>query len=105
MEKPIDLPIAVCVSKIDLLVNQNPMGTQAVPFVAKLRETMGLTPNLRLVHERSQLTAMALPQMFPGWNVEREPVRISEAATCFFRAALSALRSENWVSMTSQTGR
>lgn len=33
---------------------------------------MGLTPNLRLVHERSQLTAMALPQMFPGWNVERE---------------------------------
>ncbi len=72
MEKPIDLPIAVCVSKIDLLVNQNPMGTQAVPFVAKLRETMGLTPNLRLVHERSQLTAMALPQMFPGWNIERE---------------------------------
>ena len=35
MEKRIDLPVAVCISKIDLLVNQNPMGTQAVPLVAQ----------------------------------------------------------------------
>ena len=72
MEKGIDLPVAVCISKIDLLVNQNPMGTQAVPLVAELRETMGKTPTLRVIHDRSQAIAEVLPQMFPGWSVERE---------------------------------
>jgi hypothetical protein len=72
MEQPIDLPIAVCVSKIDLLVNENPIGTRAIPLVADLRETMGQAPTLALIHQRSQLIAAALPEMFPNWSVERE---------------------------------
>jgi hypothetical protein len=70
-ENPIDLPIAVCVSKIDLLVTRNPMGTQAIPLVTALRETLTRKVDLSLIHERSQLCARILSQIFPGWNVER----------------------------------
>ncbi len=70
-ETPIDMPIAVCVSKMDLLVSKNPMGTQAVPLVTTLRETITRKVDLSLIHQRSQLCARAIPMMFPGWNVER----------------------------------
>jgi len=70
-EKPIDLPIAVCISKIDLLVTKSPLGTQAIPLVTALRETMTRKVDLSLIHERSQLCARVMPQLFPGWNVER----------------------------------
>jgi hypothetical protein len=70
-ENPIDLPIAVCVSKIDLLVTRSPMQTQAIPLVTALRDTMNKKVNLALIHERSQLCARVMTQMFPGWNVER----------------------------------
>jgi hypothetical protein len=71
-EQPIDLPIAVCVSKIDLLVSHNPLGTEAVSLIRELRETMGGTPSLKLIEQRSQLIARALPRIFPGWGVERD---------------------------------
>ncbi len=74
-ETPIDLPIAVCVSKIDLLVTRNPMGTQAVELVTALRETLTQKVDLALIHQRSQLCARAMPLMFPGWNVERAAAR------------------------------
>ena len=70
-ESPIDMSIAICVSKIDLLVTKNPMGTQAIPLVTALRETLTRKVDLALIHERSQLCARAMPLMFPGWNVER----------------------------------
>ena len=70
-EEPIDLPIAICVSKIDLLVTKSPMGTQAIELVTHLRKTLTQKVNLSLIHERSQLCARAMPLMFPGWNVER----------------------------------
>jgi hypothetical protein len=72
MEKPIDLPIAVCVSKMDLLVSRSPMGTEAVDLVAELRQTMGAPITLALIERRSQIVARALPRMFPGWGVERD---------------------------------
>ena len=70
-ETPIDLPIALCVSKFDLLVTRNPMGTQAIPLVTALRETLTRKVDLSLIHERSQLCARVMAQMFPGWNIER----------------------------------
>ncbi len=70
-EFPIDLPIAVCVSKMDLLVSRSSMSTQAIPLVTALRQSMTRRVDLPLIHERSQLCAAALAQMFPGWNVER----------------------------------
>ena len=70
-EIPVDLPIAICVSKMDLLVNNNPMGTQAISMVKELRKTLTQKVDLSLIHERSQLCAEAMPLMFPGWNIER----------------------------------
>ncbi len=70
-ENPIDMPIAVCVSKMDLIVAGNVMGTQAIPLVNELRATMTEKVDLSLIHQRSQLCARAIPMMFPGWNVER----------------------------------
>jgi hypothetical protein len=70
-ESPIDMSIAICVSKIDLLVTKSTMSTQAIPLVTALRETLTRKVDLALIHERSQLCARAMPLMFPGWNVER----------------------------------
>ncbi len=70
-EVPIDLPIAVCVSKIDLLTTRSSMSTQAIPLVTALRQSMTRRVDLGLIHERSQLCAAAISQLFPGWNVER----------------------------------
>jgi Double-GTPase 2 len=70
-EIPIDLPVAICISKIDLLVTKSSMSTQAIPLVTALRQTMTRKVDLSLIHERSQLCAAAMSQMFPGWNVER----------------------------------
>ena len=70
-EIPIDLPIAVCVSKMDLLVSRSSLSTQAIPLVTALRQSMTRKVDLSLIHERSQLCAAAMAQMFPGWNVER----------------------------------
>ena len=71
-EKSVDLPIAVCVSKMDLLVSRNPMRTEAVELVAELRRTMGEPITLELIQHRSQVIARAMPKMFPGWGVERD---------------------------------
>jgi hypothetical protein len=68
---PIDLPIAICVSKIDLLTTRSSMSTQAIPLITTLRQSMTRHVDLSLIHERSQLCAAAISQLFPGWNVER----------------------------------
>ncbi len=65
----IDVPIAVCVSKVDLLLARNPLRGQARPLLNRLRETMGWPPTLDLLKERSQSIAEMLPRMFPGWDV------------------------------------
>jgi hypothetical protein len=70
IEQAVELPVAVCISKIDLLAAQNPIGAQADGLVAEFRKTIGRKPELGLIHERSQLCARLLPLMFPGWNVE-----------------------------------
>jgi hypothetical protein len=69
-EKPVHLPVAVCISKFDLLVTQNPIAAQAHELVAELRSTLGMRPTLGLIHQRSHLCARVIPLMFPGWNVE-----------------------------------
>jgi hypothetical protein len=52
--------------------------------VSELRETMGQTPTLRLIHERSQRIAAVLPLIFPDWSVERELVENFGGRYMFF---------------------
>jgi hypothetical protein len=70
-ESTIAMPIAVCVSKMDLLLTKSPMGSQAFTPVELLRSSMTQKLDLSLIHQRSQLCSSMLPQMFPGWNIER----------------------------------
>jgi hypothetical protein len=61
----LDVPVAVCISKIDLLP------AHSWELVRELRSTRGQEPSLHILHYRSELCRKRLPMMFPGWNVER----------------------------------
>jgi hypothetical protein len=65
----IDVPIAVCVSKLDLLVTKNPLRGQSRPLLSKLRDTIGAPPTLEMLKYRSELVEDVLPVMFMGWDV------------------------------------
>lgn len=67
----LDMPVAVCISKIDLLVNMNPLGGSARVLLDKLRATQDEPITLDLIQRRSRLTAEYLRQMFDGWNIEK----------------------------------
>ena len=67
----LDMPVAVCISKLDLLVNMNPLGGRALEFLDKLRETQDEPITLDLIQRRSRLCAEYLRQMFDGWNIEQ----------------------------------
>lgn len=67
----LDMPVAVCISKLDLLVNMNPLGGRAIEFLDKLRETQDEPITLDLIQRRSQLCTTYLRQMFDGWNIEQ----------------------------------
>jgi len=67
----LDMPVAVCISKLDLLVNMNPLGGRALEFLDKLRETQDEPISLDLIQRRSRLCTEYLRQMFDGWNIEQ----------------------------------
>lgn len=67
----LDMPVAVCISKLDLLVNMNPLGGRAYEFLDKLRETQDEPITLDLIQRRSRLCTEYLRQMFDGWNIEQ----------------------------------
>ncbi len=64
-------PVAVCISKLDLLKTKNPMAGQAIPWLRTLRETMGRPVDLALLHTRSRLCEEQLHLIFPSWDVPR----------------------------------
>jgi hypothetical protein len=70
--KPIPVPVAVCISKFDLLTTENPIGMQSVQYIRELQENLNppprqVTPDL--IRERSELVEQMLPMMFPGADI------------------------------------
>jgi hypothetical protein len=68
----IPVPVAVCISKFDLLLNENPIGGQAVPFIRYLLENLNPQPRetkLETIQSRSDLVEEMLPLMFTGVDV------------------------------------
>lgn len=69
----VPVPVAVCIPKFDLLLTENPISGQAVPFTRYLLEQ--LTPgnpretSLAMIRERSDVVEQMLPMMFPGVDV------------------------------------
>jgi len=67
----LDMPVAVCLSKLDLLANMSPLGGRAYEFLDRLRETQDAPITLDLIQERSNLCVRFIQQIFLDWNVER----------------------------------
>ena len=70
--QPIPVPVAVCVSKIDLLITASPIGGQSVQFIRQLQEHLNPPPRemtLDVICERSELVEQMLPLMFPGADI------------------------------------
>jgi hypothetical protein len=66
------VPIAVCISKIDLVNKFNPLAGKALPWIRGLRDSFDRPMTLKELHRRSKLCEEVLPVMFPGWDLTRE---------------------------------
>lgn len=66
-------PVALCVSKIDLLVNQPQCAGAIEPFYEELRKIEYECPrfSLRAIERRSQLMQNYRELIWPGWEIEK----------------------------------
>ncbi|HEV3439065.1 MAG TPA: hypothetical protein VG122_16985 [Gemmata sp.] len=70
----IPVPVAVCIPKFDLLVTENPIGGQSIPFIRHLLEHLNPSPRemtLDTIQARSDLVEEMLPLLFTGADVRR----------------------------------
>ena len=67
--EPLTIPVAVCITKWDLLLNKNLLSRASLPWIKKLRESFANDVTLDEIHYRSELCKQVLPQMIPGFNV------------------------------------
>lgn len=76
--KPISVPVALCVSKIDILAGRglsSPDGSDPIArFYEELSEIdpTGESVSRRVIEARSQLTSRLRDTIWPGWQVERQ---------------------------------
>jgi hypothetical protein len=68
-QRKIDVPVAVCITKIDLLVNYGMGEYAARTFVAELRGTADDPMSLKTIRDRSVRCERVLGQMFPNANL------------------------------------
>jgi hypothetical protein len=70
----IPVPVAVCIPKFDLLVTENPIGGQSIPFIRQLLEKLNPPPRemtLDVIQARSDLVEEILPLMFIAADVRK----------------------------------
>jgi hypothetical protein len=67
----LQIPVAVCISKLDLLLTKNPLGGESVPWIETLRATQTERLTLQTLGQRSQMCEQVLSVMFPGWSIKR----------------------------------
>jgi hypothetical protein len=68
----IPVPVAVCITKFDLLLTENPIQGQSVPFIRRLLSEMNPPPKqttLGTIRERSALVEQMLELMFRGVDI------------------------------------
>jgi hypothetical protein len=68
----IPVPVAVCVPKFDLLLTENPIQGQSVPFIRRLLKELNPSPKqmtLATIRARSDLVEQMLELMFRGVDV------------------------------------
>lgn len=76
--QPISVPVALCVSKIDILAGQAYSAPDGSDPIARFYEELaridpsGESVALSVIDARSQLTARLRETIWPGWQVERQ---------------------------------
>jgi hypothetical protein len=68
----ISTPLAVCLSRLDLLTDTSPFGPVSGDWVRRLRESAAAPLGGETLKQRSRLCEEVLPFMFQGWDVGRE---------------------------------
>jgi hypothetical protein len=69
--RPVPVPVAVCLTKLDLIPTRTELSTRALPWLRRLRRQAAAV-TLPLLEERSRLVVEALGSLCPGWNLGRE---------------------------------
>jgi hypothetical protein len=92
----LNVPVAVCVTKFDLLVMPNCLGEQARPKIAELRKMKADGKvTMELLRKRSNLCRTMLKFMFKGWEVDRAlRKRFGENITYFPLSSVSMIDAE-----------
>lgn len=92
----LNVPVAVCVTKFDLLVIPNCLGEQARPKIAELRKMKANGKvTLELLRKRSNLCRSMLKVIFKGWNVDGAlRKRFGENITYFPLSSVSMIDAE-----------
>ena len=73
--KQVHVPIALCVSKLDLMVNQpyaDPHGGGAIEKFYRDLGELGWQPNIDTIEARSKLLGQLRDTVWPGWQIERQ---------------------------------
>jgi hypothetical protein len=71
-EHAINVPVAICLAKLDLLPALTEFSSRAKPWLRRLRETEGKPATAALLEARSALVREALVSLFPGWPLESD---------------------------------
>lgn len=70
--QPVPVPVAVCITKFDLLLTENPIQGQSVPFIRQILREMNPPPKqttLATIEGRSETVEQMLELMFRGVDI------------------------------------
>jgi hypothetical protein len=67
----IRVPVAVCISKLDLLTRYSPLSGGARKWLRSVRTSLARPVTLAEIRHRSELCEQVLPLLFPGWKLVR----------------------------------
>ena len=72
--RAIPVPVAVCITKFDLLVTDNPMKWAAADYIRTLTDDLGPAGavTLDVIARRSAVVEEMLPQMFQGFDLRKK---------------------------------
>jgi hypothetical protein len=104
----IPVPVAVCITKFDLLLNENPIQGQCVPFIRRMLSEFNppqpKQTDLATVQGRSAIVEQMLELMFPGVDI-RELVESYFGPQMMFFPVSSVSLFENELGVTDMTRR
>jgi hypothetical protein len=66
---PIREPIAICISKLDLIERHSPWGSASHAWLEEMRSTFEEPMSLPVLEQRSELCRKSLRMLFPGWDL------------------------------------